>query len=248
MFSVVVEQRKRRVWSARTVAISIGAHLLVLAAVVAAAANAEPAPKPTVFIDIGSVPDRPPPPRATPTPPAPEAARPQVRGNFVVLQSPTTVPVTLPPPDLSATPLTSVDVSGLGIGGDVIGTPAATPTPPTGSTQPLRDWRTDDDVIDGPVDQMPQLLSPRDAQRTLERVYPPNLRDAGVTGHTTVQLVIDRTGAVRPGSVTVEETTHDAFRDAAVRAAEHFRFRPAKLNGQAVSVLLSIPIEWTIQP
>jgi TonB family protein len=74
------------------------------------------------------------------------------------------------------------------------------------------------------------------------------LRDAGVTGHTTVVLVIDRNGRVEPGSVSVQETTHDAFREAAVRAAEHFRFRPAKLHGRPVAVRISFPIEWTIQP
>jgi protein TonB len=74
------------------------------------------------------------------------------------------------------------------------------------------------------------------------------LRDAGITGITVVELVIDRNGAVEPGSVTVEETTHEAFRAAAVRAAERFRFRPARLRGQPVPVRVSLPIEWTIQP
>jgi protein TonB len=98
------------------------------------------------------------------------------------------------------------------------------------------------------AEQLPQLLNAREAQRMLERVYPDMLRDAGVTGRTTVQLVIDRNGAVQPGSVTVQETTHEAFRDAAVRAAERFRFRPARVNGKPVAVRISIPIEWSIQP
>ena len=33
---------------------------------------------------------------------------------------------------------------------------------------------------------------------------------------------------------------------AAVRAAERFRFRPARLNGQPVSVVISIPIDWQL--
>src|SRR5213082_2705041 len=53
MFNVVVDRRKRRVWSARTVAVSVGAHLLVLVGVIAAAANAGPAPVPVDIIDIG---------------------------------------------------------------------------------------------------------------------------------------------------------------------------------------------------
>ena len=61
MFNVVVEHRKRRVWTPRTVAVSVGAHLVVLGAVVAAAANAEPAPPPVVSIEIGEFRPKPPP-------------------------------------------------------------------------------------------------------------------------------------------------------------------------------------------
>jgi TonB family protein len=158
------------------------------------------------------------------------------------------VPPDLPPTDPDAPPTNPADYSGEGPVGNVIGTPPATPQPPVPDPGPLPDFRTDEPIDARNADQLPQLLSPRDAQRMLERVYPSTLRDAGVTGHTTVLLVIDKTGAVEPGSITVQESTHDAFRDAAVRAAERFRFRPAKLHGEAVAVSISIPIEWQIQP
>jgi protein TonB len=249
MFNVVVEQRKRRVWSARTVAVSIGAHLLVLAAVVVAAANGEAAPVRVDEFDIGRVPETAPPQPVKPTPPAPVDRPAPVQGRTLVLPTPTTVPPDLPPPSSDEPPANPEDYTGEGPVGNVIGTPPATPQPPAPIAEPpLRDWRTDDPIDARDAEQLPQLLSPRDAQRMLERVYPSMLRDAGVTGHTTVILVIDKNGVVEPGSVTVQESTHDAFRDAAVRAAERFRFRPARLHGQAVAVSLSIPIEWKIQP
>ena len=249
MFKVVVERRKRSIWSARTVAISAGAHLLVLAGVVTAAANARTAPGDEPVVDEWVVPEKPSQPApvkpATPPPPAPDQPVP-VKGQTLQLEAPEKVPDRVLPPHPGDLAVSPDDFSGEGRIGDVIGPPdPGPPQPPTGPA-PLRDFR--DDVIEaGEADQLPELLSPREAQRMLERVYPNMLRDAGVTGHTTVLLVIDRDGKVEPGSVTVQETTHDAFREAAVRAAERFRFRPAKLHGQPVAVSIAIPIDWQIQ-
>jgi len=251
MFNVVVDRRTRSVWSARTVAVSIGAHVLVLAGVVVAAANAGPAPAPVQIIDIGQVPpERPNPPApVTPTPPPPADQPIPVKGQTLVLQTPTTVPTILPPKD-NGPAVDPDDYLGIGTPGNVIGTPDPTPQPqpPAADPGPLKDWRMDGVIDAGEAEQLPQLASPRDAQRMLERVYPSMLRDAGVTGHTVVLLVIDKNGAVQPGSVTVQESTHDAFRDAAVRAAERFRFRPARLHGQPVAVSISLPIDWQIAP
>lgn len=245
MFNVVVEQRKRRVWTARTVAISIGAHLLVLAAVVTAAANSGPPPPKVDVFDIGRAPQPKTPTPVKPTPPPP-ADQPVVKGRTLALQAPTTVPPNLPPATPDAPAVDPSDYSGAGPVGTVIDTTAGTPDPgPVVPAPPLPDFR--DDVIPAEeAEQLPELASPRETQRMLERAYPPHLRDAGVTGHTTVVLVIDKSGNVQPGSVSVRETTHDAFREAAVRTAERFRFRPARQHGEPVAVRISIPIDWQI--
>jgi TonB family protein len=246
MFNVVVEHRRRRVWTPRTVAVSVAAHLLVLAGVVTAAANVTP-PEHVIEIPIGPPPEPRAPQPVKPTAPRPIDRPPPVRGHTLVLQAPTTVPTRVLPPDPTATPTDPNAYSGEGPIGDSVGTPSpGPPQTPAAGPGPLTDFRVDAPVDAGLVDQLPQLASPREAQRLLERAYPPLLRDAGVAGHTTVVLVIDRNGVVQPGSVSVRETTNDAFREAAVRAAERFRFRPAKLNGQPVPVIISIPIEWQI--
>jgi protein TonB len=246
MFNVVVHRRKRGAWSARTVAVSVGAHLLVLGGIAAAATNTEAAAKPSPpdsihWIETQEKKSSPP----APKPATPPTAQPrQARASTPALQAPDSVPTRIDPPKPGDTPRTPDP--GDGPAGAEPGTPASTPQPPSGGNGPLADFR-DSVFVPETVDQLPQLLNPREAQRMLERVYPGMLRDAGVTGHTTVLLVIDETGAVQPGSVSVQETTHDAFREAAVRAVERFRFRPAKLHGREVAVRISLPIEWTIQ-
>lgn len=251
MFNVVVQRRKRRAWSMWTVAVSVGAHLLVLGGIAAAAANAPVPPPPTPPDSIIWTPlEKPDPPAAAkPTPRLPSNRPKPVPGRTLALQPPPEVP----PPALPLArpklhPANPNDYTGVGPVGNVIGPPPATPQRPAPDPPLPGDRGPDVPLPPSAVEQLPQLLNPREAQRMLERVYPSTLRDAGVTGHTTVLLVIDRDGAVEPGSVTVQETSHDAFRSAAVRAAERFRFRPAKVNGQPVPVRISIPIEWTITP
>jgi protein TonB len=244
MFTAVVDRRKRRLWSTRTVALSLGAHLVVLAGIVAAAGDVDPPPPPpptevidTFWLDPATT-NHPAPTRTTPQPPVP------AKRGFVSLPAPETVPDTLPPVDSTAPPLTKEDVTGLGQ--EIVGVrPRSDSTPrPPARDPPLRDFRIDEPLED--AEQPPQLASPRDAQRILERMYPPRLRDGGVTGRTMVVLVVDGTGTVVPGSVTVRETSHEGFRDAAIRAAERFRFRPATRNGQPYAAFVSLPIEWKI--
>jgi protein TonB len=249
MFKVVVERRKRSIWSPRTLAISAGAHLLVLAGVVTAAANARTDTTEPPIVDDWVIPDKPPQPApvkpATPPPPPDQPV--PVKGQTLQLETPDKVPDRVLPPNPNEVAVDPREFTGEGRIGNVIAPPDPGPPQPPTDPAPLRDFRTDDPIDAHEADQLPQLLSPREAQRMLERVYPHMLRDAGVTGHTTVLLVIDKEGNVEPGSVTVQETTHDAFREAAVRAAERFRFRPAKLHGQPVAVSIAIPIDWQIQ-
>jgi len=212
MFSAVVHRGKRSLWSARTVAVSVGAHLLVLGWIAAAAASANAEIYiPSSCLDCGVV---------------------WYLRVEDTLRWPPPGKIPALTPDLVAV-VTSASQ------------PGTTPQSSTGNAGSLPDSA---EIFDpDEVAQLPELLDLRAAQRMLERVYPPLLRDAGVTGYTRVQLVVDRNGAVEPGSVTVQETTHDAFREAAVRAAERFRFRPARVNALPVRVRISLPIRWTLR-
>jgi len=252
MFKVVAEPRKRRVWSPRTVAASVTFHLLLLAGFAAAASNTG---EPTEVVGpelVLTPPEQPTVKRVETPPPAqkPDEPRP-VKGHTVQLPAPETVPDKIPAPDPHATPITEAQTTGLGPVGDVFGTPDPNPQPPTGNTanhggdENLPRWDTPIDVE--AADTRPELTNKRQAELILQRNYPPLLRDAGATGRTTVQLIIAPDGKVEPGSVRVQESTHDAFNDAAIRAVERFRFKPATLKGHPVAVLVTIPIEWRLE-
>jgi TonB family protein len=169
-----------------------------------------------------------------------------VTGETVVLQPPTEVPDVISPPRANETPITPDMVTGIGKPGDVIGTPDRMDVrPPTGNTNPGTTVTPPDYVPEaGDVDELP-ALDRNGLARLMERNYPPHLRDSHVNGRAVVEVIVDADGRVRPGSAKVIETSHPAFEDATLRAAERFRFRPAKIAGMVVPVKVSIPVVWT---
>ena len=249
MFSKITSRRTRRVWTPATIAASIAAHALLLGGAALVAANTPPR---QIVVDI-PIPDYIPPeePRAPepsrPEPPVPqeepEAPRP-VPGKTLALTPPEEIQKGLPPVDLSAPAITREDVRGDGPVGDVIGPPPAQPTPPTGNVT----GDPEEMVYEATgVDERPALRNGREMERVLQRLYPRLLQEAGVSGQTMLRFVIDEEGVVEPGSVVVVSSTHDAFEEASREAAERFRFRPAKVRGRPVKVMISMPIAWAIQ-
>lgn len=250
MFKVVTENRKRPFWSSRTIAASVTFHLLLLlAGFVSADEPAEiPPPPPPLPDSIIWIPvEGAKPVREETTPPAqqPQVAQP-AKGSKDAIGFPAEVPGDIPEVDRAA-PATEAIVAG-DPRGSTTGIRLPVPALPTGSTEPigpLGRW--------GPVhtpeavDTQPELADRRQAEMALQRAYPPHLRDTGVAGQTTVTLIIDSEGNVEPGSVRVQSSTHDGFNEAAVRAVERFRFRPATLRRRPVSVLVTLPIAWEIQ-
>jgi TonB family protein len=253
MLNVYVRGRKRRIWSPATIAVSVGAHLLLLAGAVSTAVGT---PEPTdVARDtiVFNIPDEKPQeaPKPIPVekndpPPAPVPDQPKpVPGDFVTPRPPAEVLTVIPTIDPNATPITEADVTGIGREGDIIGTPPEKAVPLTGNTVP--DGTGDGAPLEATmVEELPELANRSQAERLFRQNYPPLLRESGTTGRTMVTMIIDAEGNVEPGSVTVQETTHEAFRAAAIRVAEKLRFRPARLSGRSVPVIIAIPIEWKL--
>lgn len=207
-----------------------------------------PEPKEPPKVDLAPKPDPEPVVRHTP-PPAP------VKGDFVSPRPPENPPVGIPAPDPNARPITQVDVSGIGKEGDVVGAVDPSDTrAPTGNTQPsevkeappAEEPVSNEPVAESEVDVRPSLRNTDDVQRALQRVYPPSLRDAGVTGQTVLQFVIDEEGRVEPSSVEVVSSSDDAFAAAARRIVGTMRFTPAKIRGHTVRVTTTLPVSWTI--
>ena len=90
------------------------------------------------------------------------------------------------------------------------------------------------------VDERPEILS------RPPLFYPPLLRHAGVQGRVIVQAVIDTLGRAEPRSLKITQRPNPGFEQSARDYVLHAVFRPARLTGRAVRVLVRIPIDYTI--
>jgi len=211
-----------------------------------------PAPKEPLKTELAPKPETP---REHPhTPPPP------VKGDFVSPKPPETPPASIPAVNPNAVPINVADVSGIGKEGDVVGAvDPADKRAPTGNTEeapkveekhedpaPAAEPASDGPMSESEVDVRPSLRNEESVQRALERNYPPSLRDAGVTGETMVQFVIDEEGRVEPGSVEVVSSSDEAFASAARRITSTMRFTPAKSHGRNVRVTITLPVRWNI--
>jgi protein TonB len=117
------------------------------------------------------------------------------------------------------------------------------PSPPPRIPPPMGDGRVYDIEV---LDQAPRLSNPSVVQRSLERAYPPLLRDAGVGGTVLLGFTVVEDGSVDPASVEVLESTNQEFSTAAVDVVKRMRFTPGIVNDRAVRVGVQLPI--TFQP
>jgi TonB family protein len=77
--------------------------------------------------------------------------------------------------------------------------------------------------------------------------YPPALRLAGLQGRVTVQAVIDTLGRAEPASLKVVAHPNPAFDESARAYVLHAVFRPARVKGRAVRVLIRVPVDYRIE-
>ncbi|HEU4559000.1 MAG TPA: M56 family metallopeptidase [Longimicrobium sp.] len=92
------------------------------------------------------------------------------------------------------------------------------------------------------VDRAPEITNRQAMQRALERAYPPLLRDAGIEGMAVVQVVVGADGAPQNPTVLYSDSSHEAFRPAAIEVVKVARFSPAVKNGQPVRVKVVLPV------
>ncbi len=72
--------------------------------------------------------------------------------------------------------------------------------------------------------------------------YPVSLRKSGVSGRVIVECVIDAEGAAR--GLSIHESSHRAFNNAALHAISRARFQPATKGGQPVAARAHIPFRF----
>lgn len=146
------------------------------------------------------------------------------RGPTVPIISGDPGPIVVSPPDIPEDILKA------------LATPAIHASEPTRSTGgPTRE--PDNDVyLPSLVQETPELLT------APTPVYPPLLRAAGVQGRVIVAAVVDTLGQAENGSVRIVLSDNSGFDAAALATVRAARFRPARIYGRAVRVLVQVPV------
>ena len=76
--------------------------------------------------------------------------------------------------------------------------------------------------------------------------YPDSLRAEGIEGRVTVQVIVDTSGRVEPGSAVVVQSPNAGFNQAALAFVYTAHFRPAKRRGHAVRAVVEVPIDFKL--
>ena len=95
--------------------------------------------------------------------------------------------------------------------------------------------------IESVVEERPEMLSGPSLN------YPDLLREAGVQGRVLVQAIIDTTGRAEPSSVKIIQSPNPGFDQPAKNYVLRALFRPGRVHGRAVRVLLNLPIDFKIR-
>ncbi|HEU5260438.1 MAG TPA: energy transducer TonB [Gemmatimonadales bacterium] len=166
---------------------------------------------------------------AQPEQPQPQKPLPQpvqldvpLRG-FQTVVAPTEIPSTIPPLNLQEK-FNPKDYSGIGVEGGV-----AAGVVPTGEV-----------YLEAIVQEKPALLSAPQVR------YPELLRQAGIQGRVVIQAIIDTTGRAEPNSIKIVRSPNPGFDEASRNWMLRALFRPARVRGRAVRVLVEMPIDYRI--
>ena len=97
-----------------------------------------------------------------------------------------------------------------------------------------------------PYTVAPSILNRAEVMRSMEREYPPLLRDAGIGGTVTVYFFIDEDGLVQDRQIN-DSSGHQALDDAAMAVSEIYRFSPALNRDKKVPVWVSFSITFQVR-
>jgi len=141
---------------------------------------------------------------------------------FQTITVPARMPALIPLVDLTQH-FDARDYSGTGVEG---GHASGGPPPPNAV------------YTDASVTEHPALLSSPPA-------YPQVMNMAGIRGRVVLQAIVDTAGRVEAGSIRILASPNPGFDQPTRQWAASARFRPARLDGRAVRVLVNLPIDFT---
>jgi protein TonB len=233
--SLLASRPGRTEGSTKATAASIVIHAVIIVALIYAPAHAALTPDEgdPVLIPLPQNDPLPPPTVLPPTPPPTAVTAPTPLG-FTAMAMPDVVPPDIPPPQVGVS-VRAEDYEPIGVRG---GSPNGTATHASVSDEIAAPFMT-------PMDVRPKLINRDDIAKAIGRNYPPMLRDAGVTGTTTVWFYIDETG--KTVKQLVKQSSGFALLDsAAMRVAPLMKFSPAKAQDKAIPVWVGLDIQFTI--
>ena len=143
---------------------------------------------------------------------------------FQTVIAPTVIPTNIPAIDLQEK-FDPRDYSGTGVEGGV-----AEGLVPTGQI-----------FAESVVEEKPDLLS------RPPLTYPPLLRQAGIEGKVLVEFVIDTLGRAERNSIRIVRSSNPAFDEPVRETVTRALFRPARVHGRAVRVLVQQPFNFTLR-
>jgi protein TonB len=214
-----------------TVPLSILVHTVALGLMVVIPLLASDVlPTPQSVMAFVALPPPPPPPPAAPTPPTPT---PDVNPTAAPIEAPAEVKPE-PPPRPVAGSIGVVGgvaggIPGGAVGGVVGGIPAPPPPPPPPPAQPVR--------VGG------QIKEPKKV-KDVRPIYPPIAQSARVQGVVIIEATIGVDGRVTNARVIRPVALLD---QAALEAVKQWVFTPTMLNGQAVPVIMTVTVNFTLQ-
>lgn len=229
MFDNLIESKPKKNKSGRQMVLSVVFHTFIVAGGVWATRGAAETVKrilaDTTMVFLEPPKDTPPPPDQPP-PEAVVSANPPPQG-FQTVMPPDIIPQEIPPVDLNQR-FDAKDFTGKGVEGGIAAGIA-------GGTGPVDNAQV---FMEGQVDDIPTVMTPGPMR------YPEVLKAAGISGSVVVQFIVDTLGRVDPGSIKVISTPHPAFVNAAKELVTKTVFRPGKMRGQSVAVLVQMPIRF----
>jgi TonB family protein len=158
--------------------------------------------------------------------PATEPRAPALPGVFRTLLAPVTIPTTIPPIDLTET-WDPTSYSGVGV-------PLGPNRSVEGQVDPSQVF------VEAVVDEPPVSVSFPPAE------YPRMLLEARIEGSVVLEAVIDTLGHPEPGSIRVLSSTNRGFEAAARAAFGKALYRPGRVRGQKVRVLVRQPLRFAL--
>ena len=90
-----------------------------------------------------------------------------------------------------------------------------------------------------------ELDSPPKPIEQVAPVYPPHLKERKQWGVVNLELIVDEVGDVT--SVTVLDSTDNAFTRASMKAVVEWRFNPGMKDGEPVKTLVKLPLKFNLK-